>query len=533
VDVASERSGPLHVVIAGSGVAGLEAALSLSALAGDLVDVELLSPAEEFVYRPMLVAEPFGSAEILRLGLDRIVRDVGARHTKDTLASVDPSARTVTTGSGRTLGYGALLIALGAQPVEAVPGALTFSGEPERKRFSELLSAFGRRGMKRLAFVVPPAATWSIAIYELALLTAAERDARRLEGVEIALLTHEVAPLDLFGSPASQLVAARLEEANVSLQTSTRVERFEHGQLRLSAGPSLGADAAVALPALQVPPLPGLPQRQHGFVDTDVGMRVVGLENVFAAGDATWFPIKQGGLAAQQADVAARSIAAHAGAHVPIEPFQPVLRGALITGEAPGFFRTTMAGRGPDAAAGGRALWWPPTKIAGRHLGPYVARVLGEGDSDQLEDLGPSADAAAEQAEHERAVSLVLAAADADARVGDFAGALKWLALVEQLNLVIPPEYVARRQEWRRQLEPAVSLDPAAARIDPSLGNAAEAISDLQRRIGWLREIEHRTEGEMREHLSALDEDMERLMALSRRTGIVGGGRHGRGDSTT
>jgi sulfide:quinone oxidoreductase len=531
VDVASKRSGPLHVVIAGSGVAGLEAAMSLSALAGELVDVELLSPAEEFVYRPMLVAEPFGSAEILRLGLDRIVRDVGARHTRDTLASVDPSARTVTTGSGRTIGYGALLIALGAQPVEAVPGALTFSGEDERKRFSQLLSAFGRRGMKRLAFVVPRAATWSIAIYELALLTAAERDARRLEGVEIALVTHEAAPLDLFGSPASQLVAARLEEANVSLQTSTLVERFENGQLRLSAGPPLGADAAVALPALQVPPLPGLPQRQHGFVDTDVGMRVVGLENVFAAGDATWFPIKQGGLAAQQADAAARSIAAHAGAHVPIEPFQPILRGALITGEAPGFFRTTMAGRGPDVAGAG-ALWWPPTKIAGRHLGPYVARVLGKGDSQELEDMPPSADPAAEQAEHERAVSLVLAAADADAGLGDFAGALKWLTLVEQLNLVIPPEYVARRQGWRRQLEPGVSPDPAAARVDPSLGNAADAISDLQRRIGWLREIEHRTEGEMREHLSALDEDMERLMSLSRRTGIIGGKR-GRGDSTT
>ena len=52
---------PLRVVIAGGGVAGLEAMLALRELAGDRVDIELLSPSDEFVYRPMLVAEPFGS----------------------------------------------------------------------------------------------------------------------------------------------------------------------------------------------------------------------------------------------------------------------------------------------------------------------------------------------------------------------------------------------------------------------------------------------------------------------------------------
>ena len=332
------------MVIAGGGVAGVEAVLALSTLARGLVEVELLAPTDEFVYRPMLVAEPFGAADVLRIELERVARDTGARHTKDALVSVDPGARTVTTGSGNTLGYDALLIALGANPVEAVPGALTFSGEQERARFAELLTTLGRRGAKRLAFVVPRAASWSIAAYELALLTAAERDARRLEGVEITLVTHETAPLDLFGSAASQLVAARLEESGVSVRLSSLVDRFEDGQLHLQADGSVTVDAAVALPALEVPPLPGLPQRQNGFVQTDTAMHVEGIEAVWAAGDATWFPIKQGGLAAQQADVAARSIAVRAGAHVPIEPFQPVLRAALITGGAPEFFRTPLAG---------------------------------------------------------------------------------------------------------------------------------------------------------------------------------------------
>jgi sulfide:quinone oxidoreductase len=521
----------MQVVIAGGGVAGLEALLALSALAEDLVDVELISPKDEFVYRPMLVAEPFGSAEVLKIEIPRIVEETGARYIKDGLASVDPAARTVTTTAGTSLRYDALLIALGAKPVEAVPGALTFGDDAGRSRFAQLLAALGRRGMTRLAFVVPRATTWSIAAYELALLTAAERDARRLEGVELALITHEAAPLDLFGSSASQLVSARLEKAGISLHTSSDVDRFEEGRLHSIAGEPLPADAAVALPSLEVLSISGLPQRQHGFLQTDSAMRVAGLETVWAAGDATWFPIKQGGLAAQQADAAARAIAARAGAHVPIEPFQPVLRGALITGEAPEFLRSSIGGRGPDASAIGRALWWPPTKIAGKYLGPYIARILGEDQSRELVDLEPSVEPGADQAEHDRAVSLILAAADGDARIGDFEGAIRWLSLVEQLNLVIPPEYVARRHEWRRQLRPDQPPDAPAARIDPSFESASAALSDLQRRIGWLREIEHRTEGEMREHLSTLDADMDHLLAISRRTGIISAPKHhGRAD---
>ena len=56
----------MHVVIAGGGVAGVEALLALSALAEGLVDVELVSPTDEFVYRPLLVAEPFGAAAARR-----------------------------------------------------------------------------------------------------------------------------------------------------------------------------------------------------------------------------------------------------------------------------------------------------------------------------------------------------------------------------------------------------------------------------------------------------------------------------------
>jgi sulfide:quinone oxidoreductase len=436
----------------------------------------------------------------------------------------------VTTASGSALGYDALLIALGARPVEAVPGALTFGGEEERRRFAGLLAALGRRGTERLAFVVPRAAAWSIAAYELALLTAAERDARRLEFVEIALVTHEAAPLDLFGPTASRLVLSRLEDAGISLRPSSSAKRFDGHRLLFEKGDSLEADAAVALPALEVPSLPGLPQRRNGFVHTDSMMRVVGANGIWAAGDATWFPIKQGGLAAQQADVAARSIAVHAGVRVPNEPFDPVLRAALITGHTPDFLRTSVADRAAATAAG-QPLWWPAGKVAGRYLAPYVAGAFGQEHWDELVDVEPSEDPAGDEAEHGRAVSLVLAAADADADIGDFGGAIEWLSLVEQLNLVIPSEYVARRYEWRRQLHSDLKPDEAAARIDPSFASPAAAISDLQRRVGWLRAIERRTEGEMRAHLTELDEGMDQLVTLCRRSGVLSGSGFPRGDT--
>jgi sulfide:quinone oxidoreductase len=510
-----------RVLIAGGGVAGLEGMLALAALAGDLVEIELLTPSEVFLYRPLQVTEPFGVADPVRLELARIVSEVGARHTADALAAVDPVRRRVTTAGGAVIEFDALLVAPGARQVEAVPGALTFGEDDERRRFADLLAILGQRTMRRLAFVVPRRVSWSIAAYELALLTAAERDARRLRGVEIVLVTSESAPLGVFGSPTSQLLSARLEEAGVSLLASSVADRVADRRLLLANGHSLEADCVVALPALEVPAIDGLPQRSGGFVQTDVRMRVVGLEAVWAAGDVTWFPVKQGGLAAQQSDVAARSIAVAAGAHVPIEAFHPVLRAALITGDAPAFLRAPLPGRLGEEAATGHALWRPGTKVAARYLGAYLDRRQAGGPRAELVDLDPAGDSGAALAEHRLAIELLLAAADTDAAAGELEGALRWLEVVEGLNLAIPAAYVARRDAWRRRLKPGAAPQAAAGRIDPSQVSASAAVSDLQRRIGWLRELEGSTGREMDEHLARLDRGIQQLIALSKRAGTL------------
>ena len=138
-------------------------------------------------------------------------------------------------------------------------------------------------------------------------------------------------------------------------------------------GDDLSGRRAIALPRAAARKIAGLPEDERGFVPVDEHGRVPALDDVWAAGDATAFEIKQGGLAAQQADAAARSIAARAGADVDPEPFRPVLRGVLLTGRGRRWIRRELETAGDHGEAQRRALWWPPTKVAGDYLAPYLA----------------------------------------------------------------------------------------------------------------------------------------------------------------
>ena len=515
----SGRAERFRVLIAGAGVAGLEAALALSRLAPGLVDVELIDPGPEFVYRPLLVAEPFGVDATIRFELESLVPQTGARLRRDALSAVDPVARVLTTAGAVELAYDALLLAPGARPTACVPGAIGFGTAPGRLALDRMLADLGRPGAQRVAFVVPGAATWTLAAYELALLTAAERSARSLPDVEIVVVTSELAPLQAFGAEASRIVAARLDEAGIGLHVAVDVQELRDGRL-VGDDTAIPCERAVALPRLVVDEIAGLPQGSHGFLPTDVQMQVAGLPSVWAAGDVTSFPVKQGGLASQQADVAARAIAVRAGAHIPIRAFRPILRAELITGGAPEFLRSHRGADG-ESAHSREPLWWPPEKIAARYLAPLLAAESEGIEFGELIDLDPPDDPVAADAETERAVSLLLAAADADARSGDYAKALASLELVERLDLVLPPEYVARRDRWRHELDKSSGPSKAGGRVDPSLISAKLAISDLERRIGRLRRLEARTGGEMRRDLAHLDEGMRQLKRLSRETGLL------------
>src|SRR3954468_18898614 len=112
-------SSPHRVVVAGGGVAGLEAVLALHAQAGERVQITLLEPSIELVDRPMLVARPFAAGRAEHTPIARILGPTGATHLRESLVCVDTAAQTVTTDSGELLAYESLVLTLGARPVRA------------------------------------------------------------------------------------------------------------------------------------------------------------------------------------------------------------------------------------------------------------------------------------------------------------------------------------------------------------------------------------------------------------------------------
>jgi sulfide:quinone oxidoreductase len=367
------RGDNTKVLIAGGGVAALEAALALRALAGDRTDVELLAPEPLFWYRPMSVAEPFGLGEARRFELQELASAAGAAYTPGALEAVDTSRKLARTSTG-SIGYDALLIACGAEPRPAIPGALTFRGPADTEGVRAVLAKVDAGEIRRLAFVVPAGAVWTLPVYELALMTAA-RSGRR---VKLVLVTPEREPLALFGAAATETIESLFDEAGIEMHAGAYVDAFADGALVLAAQEAVAADAAIALPRLRGRRIEGIPQTVEGFIPVDSGALVVGLSDVYAAGDATSFPVKQGGIAAQQADVAARSIAIAAGADLEPAVFRPVLRGVLLTGGLPRYLRREITGgSGETSFVATEPLWWPPAKIVGRYLAPFLGALAG------------------------------------------------------------------------------------------------------------------------------------------------------------
>ena len=292
------------VVVAGGGVAAAEAALALHELAHSRIDLELIAPNDQLVLPALAVAEPFGMDPPPALPLADLCRDSGAVQRRDTVDGVDPAARSVSTGAGAEVPFDALLLAVGASAEPALTGALTYRGPRDNGAIRDLLLEAEEAEVERIAFAIPTSIQWPLPIYELALLTAHDLR-RRGTKTRLSLVTDESSPLALFGRRASEAVGELLAEEGVELVTNARAAGVQAGGLALHDGRVIPADRVVASPRLSVAPIEGIPQGPDGFVGTDTAMRVEGTPRVYAAGDATWFPIKQGGVAAQQADTAA------------------------------------------------------------------------------------------------------------------------------------------------------------------------------------------------------------------------------------
>ena len=370
----SRNPQPFRALIAGGGVAALEAALALRDLAGERICITLLAPEPEFVYRPMRVREPFAYSAARRYPVEEVARDIGVELKQDAFKWLDPARRVVHTEGGEQLPYDALLLALGAILRPRFKHALTLDDRRLDEQLHGLIQDVESGYVHKLAFLVPTPAPWPLPIYELALMTA-RRAWDMQQDVSITLVTPEDAPLAIFGTAVSEAVEQLLVEHGILTITSAHCETPEPGQVSIHPGTRrLHVDRVIALPQLFGPSTPGVPKgAAHGFIPIDVHCRVPSLERVYAAGDATDFAVKHGGIAAQQADTAAEAIAALAGA--PIEPtkFHPVIHAILLGGERPLYLSAHITGgHGSSSEISDTPTWSPPTKIAAKYLAPYL-----------------------------------------------------------------------------------------------------------------------------------------------------------------
>src|SRR5829696_7922567 len=113
--MASSTAQRHRVVVAGGGVAGLEALLALHQLAGEYVDLTLVEPGDSFTVRALSVQDPFAPAPPHRYALARICSEHGIRHVRDRLDSVDAERRVARTAAGAEQPFDSLLLALGAR----------------------------------------------------------------------------------------------------------------------------------------------------------------------------------------------------------------------------------------------------------------------------------------------------------------------------------------------------------------------------------------------------------------------------------
>ena len=192
--------GRLRVLIAGAGPAGVEAALSLGASPAAVSSrrSSRRRNASSTSRRPSSRRSPRATAG----APDSNAWPARTCAAAPSSPSTAPS-REVRLGDGEVLGYDALLIAVGGIQRSPYPRALAFGTPGSEERMHGLIQDLEDGYIKRIAFVVPPAASWPLPIYELALMTA-ERAFDMCVDVELTLVTSEPSPLALFGGDVSR-----------------------------------------------------------------------------------------------------------------------------------------------------------------------------------------------------------------------------------------------------------------------------------------------------------------------------------------
>jgi sulfide:quinone oxidoreductase len=307
----------LRVVILGAGFGGLELATTLSEAGGDDIDVALIDQSDAFVFGYSKLDLMFGHATPDSIGLPyaAIVKQ-GVRFLQETIASIDPEARRVTTDAGAHEAD-VLVVALGADyDLDATPGLADAGNEfysvAGAERLAELLPAFthGRAiiGVCGAPFKCPPAPSEAALLLHDYLSTRGVRDA-----CAISIVIPFATPIP--PSPAtSEALLSAFAERGIEFVAGRRVASLDAGRhvAVLDDGRELPFDLFLGVPKHRAPDVViASGMTEDGYVPVSSKTLETRFPGVYAVGDVATVGVPKAGLFAEgAARVVAASIVA-------------------------------------------------------------------------------------------------------------------------------------------------------------------------------------------------------------------------------
>jgi sulfide:quinone oxidoreductase len=281
----------LRVVVLGAGFGGLELSTMLSEALPDRLDLTLIDKNDSFFFGFSKLDVMFGrkTPEAVRYAYSAIVKP-GVRFRQETITSIDPQRRVVTTDKG-TYEADVLVVALGADyDLDATPGLREGGNEfysfVGAERLREVLPAFtkGRAviGVSSTPFKCPPAPS------EAALLLHDYLSARGVRGAcEISLVMPFGTPIP--PSPAaSRALLNAFAERGITFVSNRFVQALDPGRrvVVLDDASEMPYDLFLGIPKHRVPDVVALSgMTEDGWIPVDPKTLKTRFLGVYAVGD--------------------------------------------------------------------------------------------------------------------------------------------------------------------------------------------------------------------------------------------------------
>ena len=296
-----------RVVILGAGFGGLELSTMLSEAVGDTVEVTLIDKNDAFVFGFSKLDVMFGRAmpDAVRLAYSEIAKP-GVRVVRETISTIDPEARSVTTNAG-IHEADVLVIALGADyDMDATPGLADGGNEfysvAGAERLAGIIPKFSQGhaviGVCGAPFKCPPAPS------ECALLLDDELTAR---GVRDACQISFVIPLGTPVPPSPETSAAleqEFAERDIALISGRRVSALDRRRsvAILDDGSELLFDLFLGVPKHRAPDVViASGMTEDGYVPVDSATLETRFPGVYAVGDVATAGVPKAGTFAEGA----------------------------------------------------------------------------------------------------------------------------------------------------------------------------------------------------------------------------------------